>query len=76
MTYDVTSYNFFRTSDGGADFTKDGKLFHLSAEMLKCMISQYKIMGFRVIFDNECFISVSKVENETENFLEKFAKKA
>jgi len=74
MTYEVTSYNFFRTSDGGADFVKDGKLFHLSAEMLNCLLNQYKVMGFRVIFDNDCFVSVSKAENETENFLGKLAK--
>lgn len=75
MTYEVTSYTFFRTIGGGADFVKDGKLFHWSAEMLKCMINQYRIMGFRVICDNECFISVSKVNNEAEIFLEKLAKK-
>jgi len=75
MTYEVTSYNFFRTSDGGADFVKEGKLFCLSAEMLNCMINQYRIMGFRVIFDNARFISVSKVENEVEIFIEKLAKK-
>lgn len=76
MTYEITSYNFFRTIGGGADFVKDGKLFHLSAEMLNCMINQYRIMGFRVIFDDNCFVSVSKAENEVENFLEKLAKKA
>lgn len=75
MTYEVTSYNFFRTSDGGADWVKDGKLSHLSAGMLECMINQYRIMNFLVISDNERFISVSKVENTTKIFLARLAKK-
>lgn len=68
MNYEVKSYNFFRTPDHGADYVNDGKLFHLSAEMLDCMLNQYKVMGFMVIFDNDSFVSVAKVTNEIEVF--------
>lgn len=76
MKYEITVYNFFRTMDGGADYVKDGKLSHVSGEMLNCLLNQYKLMGFRVIFDNECFVSVSRVENEIEIFSKKLWKRA
>lgn len=68
MNYEVKSYTFFRTTDGGADYVNNGELFHLSAEMLNCMLNQYKTTGFEVIFDNDHFVSVSKVMNEMEVF--------
>lgn len=58
--YEVKSYNFFRTPDGGADYIKDGELSHFSAKMLNCLLDQYKILGFKVIYDNDCFVSVAK----------------
>lgn len=61
----ITVYNFFKTNyDGGADYIKDGKITHLSAEMFACMIHQYKVMGFSVFYDNPSFTSVSKVEED------------
>ena len=68
MNYEVKSYSFFRTPNGGADYVNDGKLFHLSAEMLNCLLNQYKVMGFKVIFNNDSFVSVAKVTNEIEVF--------
>ena len=68
MDYEVKSYNFFRTPNGGADYINNGKVSHLSAEMLNCMLNQYKVMGFKVIFESESFVSVAKATNETEVF--------
>jgi len=68
MKYEVTSYNFFKVVGGGADFVKNNTVYHLSAEMLNCMINQYKMMGFMVVCDNDTFISVAKATNEIEVF--------
>lgn len=72
--YKITSYNFFRTPHG-AEFVKNGELYQISKEVLDCMISQYQLMGFQIIFNNECFISVAKVENAVEVFLDRLNKK-
>jgi hypothetical protein len=73
MKYEITSYSFFRTAKG-AEFVKDGKRYEISKEQLECLLRQYRLMGFRVIFDNDLFVSVSKVENAIEVFLEALRK--
>jgi len=68
MKYEVTTYNCFKVVGGGADFVKNGIVYHMSAEMLNCMIHQYKMMGFMVVCDNDTFISIAKVTNEINIF--------
>ena len=72
MKYEITTYNFFKVGND-FEFVKDGKRFSFTAEMMTYMLNQYKMMGFRVVFDNDCVISVARVENEIEIFLEKLA---
>jgi hypothetical protein len=75
MKYEVTSYNFFKVGNH-YEYTKDGKLYTFSSEMMNCMVTQYKLMGYMVVFDNDCFLSVAKAENKMEIFMEKLQKKA
>lgn len=75
MNYEVKSYSFFRTPNSGADYVNNGKVSHLSAEMLNCLLNQYKVMGFKVVFDNDCFVSVAKATNEMEVFSARVANK-
>lgn len=74
MKAQIISYSFFRTKNG-AKFVKGDVLYEISSEQLECLLAQYRIMGFRVVFNNDCFISVSKVENETDLFLKGLDKK-
>lgn len=73
MDYEITVYNFFVKGDCYT-YIKDGKLYVFSAEMFACMKRQYIAMGYRVIFDNDRFVSFSKVENENEVFELKWKK--
>ena len=69
----VTTYNFFKIS-GSYQFIKDGKITVLSCEMFSCLMNQYKYMGYKVTFETEYSISVSKIENEIETFMKHICK--
>jgi hypothetical protein len=75
MKYEVTSYTFFKVGNH-YEYVKDEKRYTFSSEMMACMVTQYKLMGYMVVFDNDCFLSVAKVENAIEIFMEKLQKKA
>ena len=74
MKYEVTNYNFFKIGNH-YEYVKDGKLCTFTAEMMACMVTQYKMMGYMVVFDNDCFLSVTKTTNDIEIFQKKFAKR-
>jgi hypothetical protein len=64
----VTTYNFFKVSNT-YQFVNDGKLTTFSNEMFSCLLNQYKIMGYKVILETDYTVSITKIENEIENFI-------
>lgn len=75
MKYEVTSYSFFKVN-GGYETVSNDQHCRFSAEMFECMKRQYLLMGFKVFWENDLFISFSRVENEIEVFSAKLAGKA
>ena len=73
MERKVTSYNFFKVGNHW-EYIKDCKIYIIEDEMMECLLSQYKMQGFRVIFNNTAFLSVARVDNEMECFLEALRK--
>lgn len=64
----VTTYNFFKVSNT-YQFVNNGKLTTLSNEMFGCLLNQYKIMGYKVTLETEYTVSITKIENEIDNFI-------
>jgi len=75
MKYEVTSYSFFKVG-GHYETYHNGVHCVFSAEMFECIKRQYLRMGFNVFWENDCFISFSRIENEIEVFSAKLAGKA
>lgn len=69
MERKIISYNFFRVGNHW-EYVKDRKLYILSDEIMECMKNQYKMQGFMIMFDNTSFLSVARVENDLECFLQ------
>jgi hypothetical protein len=67
MKYEVKSYSFFKVN-GGYETISNGQHCRFSAEMFECMKRQYIMNGFEIFWENDCFISFSKVLNEIEVF--------
>ena len=74
MEYKITVQTFFRTPTG-AEFVKDGKRYSMSADQLDCWIRQAKLMGFRIMMKNDLWVSLARVENEIEVFLDRLNRK-
>lgn len=72
MKYEVKSYSFFKIN-GGYETYSNGRHCRFSAEMFECMKRQYLMQGFKVFWDNDCFISFSKVLNDIEVFSARLA---
>lgn len=43
----MTNYNFFKMGND-YEYVKDGELYRFSAEMMGCMIRQYRLKGYHV----------------------------
>lgn len=72
-TMNVTVYSFFEVGNH-YEYVKDNEITVLSAEMMDCMVTQYKVCGYMV--DHlDGIICVSIVNNAIENFSKKIAKK-
>lgn len=69
MERKVISYNFFRVGNHW-EYIKDRKMYEISDEIMDCLLNQYKMQGFKVVFDNTAFLSVARIDNEIECFLE------
>lgn len=58
----VTAFHFFRRGTG-YEMVKNDTLYLFSAEMMACMVTQYRIMGY-IIETTETWISVIKCEKK------------
>jgi len=63
MKYEIKSYSFFKVN-GGYETISNGQHCVFSAEMFECMKRQYVLMGFKVFWETDLFISFSKAVNE------------
>lgn len=70
MKYGITVQTFFRKK-AGVEFMKGDKRYEMSNEQFECWVRQARLMGFRIMMDNELFVSLSRDENEIETFLNK-----
>lgn len=55
----VTAYHFFRMGNQ-FELVKDGNRYTFSAEMVTCLINQYRLMGY-IIETTELWISAVKI---------------
>ena len=63
ITMKVTAtYNFFRKGNG-FEMVQDDKLYSFTAEMVTCLIAQYRLMGY-IIDKTDLWISVTKIEKK------------
>lgn len=70
MDYEVQVFNFFK-NNGSYAYYKGEKQYILSSEMFECMKRQYLKMGYEIFWENDRFISFSKVTNAIEVFCAK-----
>ena len=72
---EITTYNFFKAGSR-YEYVKDGKQYVFSAEMFECMKRQYLLMGYKIFWETDCFITFTKVRENIENFCARLQKKA
>ena len=75
MEYKVHAVSFFKVGGHYEYVTEDKRIVSLSVEMYECFKRQYLQMGYQLFWENDCFVSFSKVLNEIEVFSEKIQKK-
>lgn len=71
MEYKVHAVSFFKVSGHYEYVTEDNRIVTLSVEMYECFKRQYLLMGYQLFWENDCFVSFSKVLNEIEVFSKK-----
>lgn len=68
----TTTYIFRKLGNGYA-YVKDNALTRISANMMACLLAQYKMMGYTT-YEGENIIAVCLVDT-TEDFMKKILKK-